>query len=200
MDMFVHVLSSSITIMSLVDKFKDWFLVSNNNQDFDDDEDYTEHKNDTKDSQSSSSDTSTDSTSSGNYTTNNSDNSNYSNSSNYNSNNTTSSYNGSNTRNDGRNYINVNARLEVVLVKPEVFTDAKQVADHLMKQKTVVLNLENAKPENKRRIIDFLAGVAYAKGGNIKPVANLTYIITPCGVGFVGDDLVGELENSGVII
>lgn len=194
--------------MSLVDKFKDWFLVNNNNQDFDgdDDEDYTEHNNDTKSSQSSSSDTNTKSTSSSNHTTNN-DSSNYgsnnssNNSSSYNNTNTTTSQNyGSNPRNDGRNYINVNARLEVVLVKPEVFTDAKQVADHLMKQKTVVLNLENAKPENKRRIIDFLAGVAYAKGGNIKPVANLTYIITPCGVGFVGDDLVGELENSGVIV
>ncbi|MCC8069947.1 MAG: cell division protein SepF [Ruminococcus sp.] len=185
--------------MSLVDKFKDWFLVSNGNQDFDDDEDYTEHKG-TKDNQSSSSDTNTESTSGSSYATNNNDGSSYSSNGYNDSNNTSSNYSSSNTRNDGRNYINVNARLEVVLVKPEVFTDTKQIADHLMKQKTVVLNLENAKPDNKRRIIDFLAGVAYAKGGNIKPVANLTYIITPCGVGFVGDDLVGELENSGVII
>lgn len=191
--------------MSLVDKFKDWFLVNNNNQDFDgdDDEDYPTHNDDTKGSQSSSSDTNTESTSGGNYTTS-SDSSNYGNNSSNNNgshNNTTASQNyGSNAKSDGKNYINVNARLEVALVKPEVFTDAKQVADHLMKQKTVVLNLENTKPENRRRIIDFLAGVAYAKGGNIKPVANFTYIITPCGVGFIGDDLVSELENSGVMI
>ena len=69
-----------------------------------------------------------------------------------------------------------------------------------MSKKTVVLNLETASPENKRRIIDFLVGVAYAQGGSLKPVANMTYIITPYNVGFVGDDLVGELENSGVII
>lgn len=92
------------------------------------------------------------------------------------------------------------AQLQVVLVKPEVFTDAKQIADHLIAKKTVVLNLETASADNKRRIIDFLAGVAYANGGSLKPVANLTYIITPCNVGFVGEDLVGELENNGVLI
>ncbi|MCI1268836.1 MAG: cell division protein SepF [Ruminococcus sp.] len=96
--------------------------------------------------------------------------------------------------------IQTTAQLQVVLVKPEVFTDAKQIADHLISKKTVVLNLETASPENKRRIIDFLVGVAYANGGSLKPVANLTYIITPYNVGFIGEDLVGELENNGVVI
>lgn len=96
--------------------------------------------------------------------------------------------------------IQATAQLQVVLVKPEVFTDAKQIADHLIAKKTVVLNLETASADNKRRIIDFLAGVAYANGGSLKPVANLTYIITPYNVGFVGEDLVGELENNGVLI
>lgn len=69
-----------------------------------------------------------------------------------------------------------------------------------MPKKTVVLNLETASAENKRRIIDFLVGVAYANGGSLKPVANMTYIITPYNVGFIGEDLVGELESNGVII
>lgn len=96
--------------------------------------------------------------------------------------------------------IQATAQLQVVLVKPEVFTDAKQIADHLISKKTVVLNLETASAENKRRIIDFLVGVAYANGGSLKPVANLTYIITPYNVGFIGEDLVGELESNGVIM
>ena len=94
--------------------------------------------------------------------------------------------------------IQATAQLQVVLVKPEVFTDAKQIADHLIAKKTVVLNLETASAENKRRIIDFLVGVAYANGGSLKPVANLTYIITPYNVGFIGEDLVNELETNGV--
>lgn len=96
--------------------------------------------------------------------------------------------------------IQTTAQLQVVLVKPSAFTDAKQIADHLIAKKTVVLNLETASPDNKRRIIDFLVGVAYANGGSLKPVANLTYIITPYNVGFIGEDLVGELENNGVFI
>lgn len=96
--------------------------------------------------------------------------------------------------------IQTTAQLQVVLVKPSAFTDAKQIADHLIAKKTVVLNLETASPDNKRRIIDFLVGVAYANGGSLKPVANLTYIITPYNVGFIGEDLVGELESNGVIL
>ena len=96
--------------------------------------------------------------------------------------------------------IQTTAQLQVVLVKPSAFTDAKQIADHLIAKKTVVLNLETASPDNKRRIIDFLVGVAYANGGSLKPVANLTSIITPYNVGFIGEDLVGELENNGVFI
>ncbi len=96
--------------------------------------------------------------------------------------------------------IQATAQLQVVLVKPEKFQDSKQIADHLIAKKTVVLNLENASSEIRRRIIDFLVGVAYANGGTLKPVANQTYIITPYNVGFIGGDLVDELENNGVII
>ncbi len=96
--------------------------------------------------------------------------------------------------------IHATAQLQVILVKPEVFQDTKAIADHLNSKKTVVLNLESTTPDVTRRIIDFLGGVAYANGGNIKPVANNTFIITPYNVGFVGEDLVGELENNGVFL
>lgn len=96
--------------------------------------------------------------------------------------------------------IHATAQLQVILVKPEVFADTKQIADHLNSKKTVVLNLESTTPDVTRRIIDFLGGVAYANGGNIKPVANNTFIITPYNVGFVGEDLVGELESNGVFL
>ena len=96
--------------------------------------------------------------------------------------------------------ISVTAQLQVILVKPEKFSDTKEIANHLCNKKTVVLNLEATTPDVTRRIIDFLGGVAYANGGSLKRVANLTYIITPYNVGFIGEDLVGELENNGVIL
>lgn len=88
-------------------------------------------------------------------------------------------------------------QLQVVLVKPERFEDASDIADHLNAKRTIVLNLESANKDVTRRLIDFLSGVAYANNGQIKRVAHSTYIITPYNVGVMGD-LVDELESSGV--
>lgn len=93
--------------------------------------------------------------------------------------------------------INATTQLEVVLVKPEAYADGSIVADHLINRRTVVLNLESTNKEVSRRLLDFLSGVAYAIDGQIKRVANSTFIITPYNVGVVGD-ILDELENSGV--
>ena len=93
--------------------------------------------------------------------------------------------------------IHATTQLKVVLVKPERFDDASSIADHLNQKRTVVLNLESANREVSRRLIDFLSGVAYANNGQIKRVANSTYIITPYNVDIMGD-LIDELENSGM--
>ena len=93
--------------------------------------------------------------------------------------------------------IHATAQLQVVLVKPERFDDASTVADHLNAKRTVVLNLESANKDVARRILDFLSGVAYANDGQIKKVANRTFIITPYNVGIMGD-LLDELENNGL--
>lgn len=94
--------------------------------------------------------------------------------------------------------IHATTQLKVVLVKPERFDDASSIADHLNQKRTVVLNLEAANREVSRRLIDFLSGVAYANNGQIKRVANSTYIITPYNVDIMGD-LLDELESSGVV-
>ncbi|MBR5558631.1 MAG: cell division protein SepF [Oscillospiraceae bacterium] len=103
----------------------------------------------------------------------------------------------SNKRNKVVN-IHATTQLQVVLVKPEHFEDASTIADHLNAKRTVVLNLESASKEISRRLIDFLSGVAYANEGQIKKVANCTYIITPYNVGIMGEDLLDELSNSGL--
>ena len=74
---------------------------------------------------------------------------------------------------------------------------ASTVADHLNAKRTVVLNLESANKDVARRILDFLSGVAYANDGQIKKVANCTFIITPYNVGIMGD-LLDELESNGL--
>jgi cell division inhibitor SepF len=93
--------------------------------------------------------------------------------------------------------IHATARLQVVLVMPEQYEAAREIADHLRDKRTVVLNLENTNKDVSRRILDFVSGVAYAQDGKIKKVAVSTFIVTPYNVDILGD-LIDELENNGV--
>ncbi len=93
--------------------------------------------------------------------------------------------------------IHATTQLQVILVKPEKFENAAEIADHLREKRTVVLNLESTNKDVARRLIDFLSGVTYAQDGKIKKVAVSTYIITPYNVDIMGD-LIDELENNGL--
>ena len=93
--------------------------------------------------------------------------------------------------------IHATTQLKVVLVKPERFETASEIADHLKEKRTVVMNLESTHKDIARRLVDFLSGMAYAGEGKIKKVAANTYIITPYSVDIQGD-LIDELENNGL--
>ncbi|HIY07232.1 MAG TPA: cell division protein SepF [Candidatus Evtepia faecigallinarum] len=101
-------------------------------------------------------------------------------------------------RNAGK-VVNIHAttQLQVVLVKPDRYENASEIADHLRDKRTVVLNLEKTQKDVARRLLDFLSGVAYAQEGKIKKVALQTYIVTPYNVDIMGD-LIDELENNGL--
>lgn len=104
-------------------------------------------------------------------------------------------------RHDNDKVVNIHTttQLQVVLVKPERFEEAASIADNLNSKRTVVLNLESTNRDIARRLLDFLSGVAYAGNGQIKRVANSTYIITPYNVDVMGD-LIDELENNGMFM
>ena len=103
------------------------------------------------------------------------------------------------TENKNNKVLNINTttQLQVVLVKPERYEDAGSIADHLNSKHTVVLNLEDTSRDISRRLLDFLSGVAYANSGQIKRVANGTYIITPYNVDIMGN-LLDEIEGNDV--
>ncbi len=82
--------------------------------------------------------------------------------------------------------LNGNA-IELKVVKPTEFKDGPAIAEHLLNKRTVVLNLEDADKDTSRRLIDFLFGVAYSIGGEIKKVANNAYVITPQNVAISND-------------
>ncbi len=102
-------------------------------------------------------------------------------------------------RRDANKVVNIHAttQLQVVLVKPDKFENAAEIAEHLRDKHTVVLNLESTNKDVSRRLLDFLSGVAFAQDGKIKKVAQGTYLITPYNVNLMGD-LIDELENNGL--
>jgi cell division inhibitor SepF len=73
------------------------------------------------------------------------------------------------------------------VVKPERFDEVKAICEHLLARRTVVLNLEETNKETTNRIIDFLCGVVFAIDGQVKKVANATYVVTPKNVDVSGE-------------
>ena len=96
-------------------------------------------------------------------------------------------------RHDSDKVVNIHTTTQLQVV------EAAAIADNLNEKRTVVLNLESTNRDVARRLLDFLSGVAYASNGQIKRVANSTYIITPYNVDVMGD-LIDELENNGMFM
>lgn len=79
------------------------------------------------------------------------------------------------------------AQPKLLLVHPDRFEQAADIADRIAERNAIVLNLETAPKDLTRRMLDFLSGVTYALGGKVKKVSGSTYIITPAGMDFMGD-------------
>lgn len=78
--------------------------------------------------------------------------------------------------------------IELKVVHPESFDDVSSIADYLLDGCTVVLNMEAMEPKSTLRMLDFLNGVTYTTGGDIKSIAQSTFIITPNNVDVSDED------------
>lgn len=87
-------------------------------------------------------------------------------------------------------------RAQIVVLRPEEYEKLSDMADHLLDNRAVVVNLSKIDESTATRIVDFLSGCAYALDGHIKKVATRTYLIAPFNMEIMGD-LVEELENAG---
>lgn len=88
-------------------------------------------------------------------------------------------------------------QFEVVVLQPEAFEEAKDIADNLKSKKPVIVNLEKIEKEQARRMVDFVSGAAYALGGDIQKISNMIFLVTPYTVGILGD-FKDELKNKGI--
>ncbi len=72
--------------------------------------------------------------------------------------------------------------IAVKVANPEAYTEVATIAQYMLDGCTVFLNLEQTEDSAKRRILDFLSGVAFANRGQMKRVAANTFIISPNNV------------------
>ena len=86
---------------------------------------------------------------------------------------------------------------EVVLYHAKAFDDAAKAADELRNRKAVILNMENVDKALTRRVVDFLSGCVYALEGQVKKIAQSTYLFCPRNMDIVGDleGFHGEIES-----
>lgn len=75
---------------------------------------------------------------------------------------------------------------KMILVEPRAFSESQQIADHLKKRNTVLVNMKRVTPEQAKRIIDFLSGTVYAIGGDLQKVGIGIFLCTPKNVNVEG--------------
>ena len=82
------------------------------------------------------------------------------------------------------------ANMEVCVIKPSSIEDTREIADTLVDNSTVILNLEGIDMELAQRIIDFTSGACYSLGGSLQKVSSYIFVLGPYNV-----DITGDLQN-----
>lgn len=80
--------------------------------------------------------------------------------------------------------------MEVCVIKPSSMEDTREIADTLVDNSTVILNLEGIDMELAQRIIDFTSGACYSLGGSLQKVSSYIFVLGPYNV-----DITGDLQN-----
>lgn len=75
---------------------------------------------------------------------------------------------------------------KMILLEPRAFSESQQIADHLKRRNTVLVNMKRVTAEQAKRIIDFLSGTVYAIGGDLQKVGVGIFLCTPKNVNVEG--------------
>ena len=80
---------------------------------------------------------------------------------------------------------------KMILLEPRAYSESQQIADHLKKKNTVVVNMKRVTPDQAKRIVDFLSGTVYALEGDLQKIGGGIFLCTPKNVdveGAITDD------------
>mgnify|MGYP005767317115 CR=1 FL=1 len=95
--------------------------------------------------------------------------------------------------------VNTNVQMQVSIICPDKYEDAKEVCDHIKARRPVVVNLEQVEYPVAQRIMDFLSGTCYSLEGTIQRISNNIFIIAPENVDVSGD-FKEELKSKGTVL
>ena len=75
---------------------------------------------------------------------------------------------------------------KMILLEPRAYSESQQIADHLKKRNTVLVNLKRVTAEQAKRIVDFLSGTLYAIGGDLQKLGSGIFLCTPKNINVQG--------------
>jgi cell division inhibitor SepF len=69
--------------------------------------------------------------------------------------------------------------MEIVVLEPRSFDEARAGADHLKVRRPVIVNLRDVDRDLARRVVDFVCGVTYAVDGQMQRIGDEIFLFTP---------------------
>lgn len=87
---------------------------------------------------------------------------------------------------------------KVVIIKPNDYDEAANIADNLRNRKIVVVNTTVLDSKVAQRLLDFISGASYALGAELQQIEKGVYILSPSNVE-VSNDLKNELSSRGIL-
>lgn len=79
----------------------------------------------------------------------------------------------------------------VCIYKPKAFDEAREIAETLLEDKTVLLNFEGVDIAISQRVLDVITGTCIAIGGNLQKISSYIFMATPASV-----DVTGEYQEA----
>ena len=93
--------------------------------------------------------------------------------------------------------LNDNGGAKMILLEPIAYSESQQIADHLKKRNTVIVNLHRVTPEQAKRIVDFLSGTIYAINGDLQKIGGGIFLCTPNNISIQGK-IDSNAEGKGI--
>ena len=78
--------------------------------------------------------------------------------------------------------LHTNRSMEIVVLEPRSFDEARAGADHLKSRRPVIVNLKDTDRDLAKRVVDFTCGVTYAVDGQMQRIGEEIFLFTPSTV------------------